>query len=231
MDIYDRRYRHEYKYPISDAEIHLAKCRLKGLMSIDSHADEYGIYTISSLYFDDIYDTCYRENEDGTDPREKFRIRIYNGNVSRISLECKRKEHGKTLKTSCPLTYEQAIVLCCGGKLQVHNEQNPLLNRMILQMMARGLKPRIIVRYDRIPYVYPVGNVRVTFDMNLASSSDTEHFLTGASKFRPVMPVGINLLEVKFDELIPDCVFNSLQLDNLTRMSFSKYFLCRKFSI
>lgn len=31
------------------------------------------MYHIRSLYFDDYYNSCYNENEIGTDPREKFR--------------------------------------------------------------------------------------------------------------------------------------------------------------
>ena len=103
----EMKYRHEYKYPISDLEASILKQRLKGIMSLDSHVNLGGGYTISSLYFDDYQNSCYYENENGTDPREKFRIRTYNNNLDRISLECKRKERGKTLKTSCLISKKQ----------------------------------------------------------------------------------------------------------------------------
>ena len=96
-------FRHELKYLISSAEVTMLRTRLSGLISLDAHAKN-GHYTIRSLYFDDYDDRCLLENENGTDPREKFRIRIYNGSAERISLECKRKERGMTHKTSCPLT-------------------------------------------------------------------------------------------------------------------------------
>ena len=73
-------------------------------MQLDPHVTDTGVYNISSLYFDDCYNTCYYENENGTDPREKFRIRIYNHSDERITLECKRKERGKTLKTAHQVT-------------------------------------------------------------------------------------------------------------------------------
>ena len=79
-------FRHELKYLISSAEVTMLRTRLSGLISMDAHAKN-GHYTIRSLYFDDYDDRCLLENENGTDPREKFRIRIYNGSAERISLE------------------------------------------------------------------------------------------------------------------------------------------------
>ena len=92
----EQKYRHELKYVISSAHIPLLKSRISGLMQLDPHACEDGIYNIRSLYFDDYSNRCFYENENGTDPREKFRIRIYNHSDQRITLECKRKERSKT---------------------------------------------------------------------------------------------------------------------------------------
>ena len=107
----ERKYRHEFKYLISAGQIEMEKHRMECLLQRDAHAGENGQYNIRSLYFDDYYNKCYYENENGTDPREKFRIRIYNHSKEKISLECKRKEHGMTHKSSCPLTEEQCRCL------------------------------------------------------------------------------------------------------------------------
>lgn len=101
MDEAKIKYRHELKYVSSEMELALVKGRLDHLISLDSHVKEKGIYSIRSLYFDDYDGRCYDENESGSDPREKFRIRIYNAGTGRISLELKRKEHGMTQKLSC----------------------------------------------------------------------------------------------------------------------------------
>ena len=89
------KFRHELKYVVSCAQLSLLKNRVHNLLSLDSHTSQSGVYNIRSLYFDDYYNSCYIENENGTDPREKFRIRIYNASEERITLECKRKERGK----------------------------------------------------------------------------------------------------------------------------------------
>lgn len=225
------KFRNELKYVVSAAELQMLRNRIRHLLMPDAHAGENGRYSIRSLYFDDPFNRCYYENENGTDPREKFRIRIYNHSDERITLECKRKENGKTLKTACPLTLKQAQTLMNGRAIRLTDAEDPLLRRFTIQMMLGGLKPSIIVEYDREPYVYKTGNVRVTLDMNISSSNAITHFFDERIPKRPVMPSGRQLLEVKYDELLPDFVFNNLQLDDLKCSAFSKFYMCRKFSL
>ncbi len=224
------KYRHELKYICTAAELAMIQGRIHHLIPLDSHAGENGMYQIRSLYFDDYYDRCYYENENGTDPREKFRIRIYNGKTDKISLELKKKERGKTLKLSCPLTEEQCRMLMRGEVLPDCDEYPPVLQKLLLQMKTAMLRPKIIVEYDRVPYVYKLGNVRITLDKNISSSSAIDTFLNPTIPKRPIMPAGQHVLEVKFDEFLPDYIYQALQLRNLRQTAFSKFYLCRKFS-
>lgn len=227
----EHMYRHELKYTISAAQLPLLRSRIKGLMHPDPHAGEDGVYNIRSLYFDDCQNRCYYENENGTDPREKFRIRIYNHSSSRITLECKRKERGKTLKTSCPLTLEQTRTLMQGKPVPDDGTLPPLLRKINLQIRTRLLRPVVIVEYERIPFIHKNGNVRVTFDLNVASSGDVSGFLEETLPKRPIMPAGQHLMEVKFDEYLPDMIYRSLNLPLLQQTAYSKYYLCRKFAL
>ena len=230
MEKNEKRSRHEFKYLISAAQIPMLQNRIRHLLLKDAHADAKGGYTVRSLYFDDDQNSCYYENENGTDPREKFRIRIYNGNTDRIMLECKRKEHGMTMKTSCPLTRAQTEQLMQGKVLPDIGNQPPLLQKLTVQMLTRRLHPVVIVEYDRIPYVYPNGNVRVTMDTNVAASDRIHNFLEPQIPKRPVLAMGQQLLEVKYDAYLPDFIYRNLQLQNLQRTAFSKYYICRKFT-
>lgn len=226
-----QKFRHEFKYMVSAAEESIINNRISSLLSLDKHAKVAGAYNIRSLYFDDIYNTCMLENENGTDPREKFRIRIYNHSSERITLECKRKERGKTLKTSCPLTLEQTEALMRGEPLRNISGLHPLLQKLTAKMLMNKFRPVIIVEYDRIPYVCKNGNVRITLDTNISSSSDVKSFLCDNIPKRPVLELGHNILEVKYDEYFPDYIYRSLQLQNLRHTAFSKYYICRKFTI
>lgn len=222
-------YRNELKYLVSAQQMALLQCRIQHLMRADVHADAKGGYEIRSLYFDDAWDSCMLENEMGTDPREKFRIRIYNHSPEQITLELKRKEHAMTQKLSCPLTREQCESLMRGEPLPISGAYPPVLQKLLLQMRTRRLQPKVIVEYDRIPYVERLGNVRVTLDQNISSSGDLDGFFREHIRKRPILPAGQHILEVKYDEFLPDAIRCNLQLQNLRQTSFSKYYLCRKY--
>ena len=231
MNRQEFKYRHELKYLISNGQLALLKSRISGIMQPDPHAGADGFYSIRSLYFDDYRNRCFYENENGTDPREKFRIRIYNHSAERIVLECKRKERGKTQKLSCRLTEEQTRLLMAGKALEETESMPPLLRKLNLEIKTRLLRPVIIVEYDRIPFVYPNGNVRITFDTNVSSCADIGEFLSEKLPKRPVMMAGMQLLEVKFDEYLPDYIYRAVNLGQLQQTAFSKYYLCRKYRL
>lgn len=225
------KFRHEFKYLCTDAQLSILESRLKDILSKDKHVGPNGIYRIKSLYFDDIYDRCYYENEDGVTPREKFRIRIYENSTERITLECKRKEQDKIHKTSCPLTMEQFEYLAYGKGSVSFESLPPLAKKLQILRSTTGMIPKVIVAYERTPYVYKNGNVRITFDRNITSSGQVDAFFKEDVRKRPILPAGMQLLEVKYDEYLPDHIFHALILDNMQRTNFSKYYLCRKYSI
>lgn len=224
-------YRNEIKYLVSETQLVLLENRIRNLIQPDRHAGVDGTYQIRSLYFDDFENTYYRENEMGTDPREKFRIRIYNGDPGRISLELKKKQHSMTQKLSCLLTEEQCRELMAGRPLPADPSYPPVLQKMNLRMKTRLLKPKVIVEYDRTPFVEKLGNTRVTLDRNIRSSNAVASFLEKRVPARPIMPAGKQILEVKYDEFLPDYLYRNLQLSHLRQTTFSKYYLCRRYSL
>ncbi len=226
------KFRHELKYICSNAELKMLESRFRGIMPLDSHVSSKGSYLIRSMYFDDLYNTSLWENEDGINLREKWRIRIYNNSNERITLECKAKDSDMILKKSCPLTLEQFHNLAYDKGYNRISAENPeLLNRFILLKKTKCMKPAVIVQYERRPYVYKDGNVRVTFDQNIVSSKAFGLFFESNIPCRPIMPMGQGLLEVKYDEYLPDHIYHAVQMKNMQRTRFSKYYLCRQYSL
>jgi len=82
--------------------------------------------------------------------------------------------------------------------------------------------------YERTPFIYKTGNVRVTFDRNIRATSKTRKFLEPVLCARPVMQKGMQLLEVKYDELLPDYIYSQLQLNDLQLTANSKYYAARR---
>lgn len=219
-------YRHEFKYIITSAQKEELIKRISAIMRNDSNTIN-GKYNIRSLYFDDYYNSCYYDNENGIDPREKYRIRIYNISSDFIKLECKQKDNNKTRKESCLIDKQDYHNIINGNLSCVYNE-SPVISKLKYGYYANYLKPVVIVDYDRIPFVYDAGNVRITFDYNLSASSYIEDFFCEKMPRLPIYGNGIELLEVKYDDFLPDFIYNSLQLNDLCQTSNSKYYLARK---
>ena len=229
-DIHREKFRNELKYICSEGELIQIHSRVQMLCDADAHVGPEGIYNIRSIYFDDLQNRYFFENENGTDPREKFRIRTYNASDSRITLECKKKERSMTHKDSCQLSKEQYQKIL-DGSLSASDVNSTLLEKFYLIQEQRHLQPKVIVAYERTPFVYTFGNVRITFDRNIGSSTDISAFFDPYLPVRPILPLGKNILEVKYDELLPNFLYEAMSLGSLRQTTFSKYYLCRKFTV
>ncbi|MBO5302436.1 MAG: polyphosphate polymerase domain-containing protein [Lachnospiraceae bacterium] len=224
------KYRHEYKYVLNHAQAVVLEKLVSGLLQADSHANEKGVYLIKSLYFDDYANSCYYENENGTDPRSKFRIRFYNNNTQKIKLEKKSKVRGMTRKESCSLTLAECQQMMHGKIPETNTQMSKIKISLFTQMRLKNMQPKVIVIYERKPFIYQAGNVRITFDRNICSSNLVEHFLEENIPVRQILSVGESIMEVKWDEFLPKYIKDFLQLGQLQWSSFSKYYLCRKYS-
>lgn len=219
-------YREERKYFCSDYQLEILKHRLKAILPYDVHQKDSS-YTISSLYFDTADNQCYYENSAGVDDRKKYRIRIYDHSDSNIRFEIKEKLRGKTKKSAVPITRSQCEDLIAGHFLPADNDSS-VLSQIYLKEHLQFLHPAVIVEYERTAFTYPIGNVRITFDRNISAIADPSGFFSTQNARIPVLPTHEHVLEVKYDELLPDHIAQLLELDTLTQTACSKYFLCRQ---
>lgn len=224
----DRKFRHEYKFFISKSEYYALKTRLGAVMKPDPNAGESGSYKIRSLYFDNVYDTCLKEKLYGVNNREKFRIRIYNGDSSFIRLEKKSKLNGLCSKISAPLTAEQTMRVMNGDIGWMKKSGHALITELYSKMQSKILRPCVIVEYMREPFIYRPGNVRITLDSNVSTGLKITDILRTDIPRVPVRDSAV-LLEVKYDEFLPSVIRDIIQLGSCTRESFSKYGACRMY--
>lgn len=218
-------YRHEWKHVISPADLLVLRQRLPLLMEWDPHATG-GEYLVRSLYFDNAADTILREKLDGVNVREKFRLRYYNGDPAFLRLEKKSKINGLCLKQTAPLSPAQAQALLSGKLSWMKSSPEPLHRELYDRMLHRGLRPKTVVDYTREPFVLSAGHVRVTLDYNLRTAACYADFLDPDCL---TLPVGASpiILEVKWDEYLPDIIRDAVQLPNCRSGAFSKYAQCR----
>ena len=96
------------------------------------------------------------------------------------------------------------------------------------KMLSRGLAPKTIVEYMRMPFVFPPGNVRITLDYQIRAGTCCRDFLnmeaiTIKAAFSSV------ILEVKWDEFLPDIIRDAIWLPGRRACAFSKYAACRSY--
>ena len=220
------QYRNELKHLITAGDRAAICAVMKTVAQLDPHARDKGYYTIRSLYFDNLSDKALREKADGVNEREKFRIRYYDGNTSVIHLEKKVKRDNVGYKVSCSLTAEEAQRIVDGDTLWMATDRRGLVVELYAKMKGQGLRPKTIVDYERIPFVYKQGNVRVTIDFNIRTGLRSTDFLNPNCV---TIPAGGNeiILEVKWDEYLPTVIRHAVQLKGRRQQAFSKYGQCR----
>lgn len=198
--------------------------RLSAVAKRDEHTID-GKYIIRSLYFDNASDKALREKIDGVNRREKFRLRIYNNDTSAIHFEKKSKINGLCLKDRVVLTKEQAQSIVDGELEWMMDSDIPLVQELYSKMKSQGLKPKTIVDYTREPFVFAPGNVRITLDYDIKTGLNCTDFLNPNCVTVPTDESII--LEVKWDEYLPDIIRDIVQLPNCRVGAFSKYAVCR----
>ena len=218
-------YRHELKHEVNNADLLTLRLRLRSIMQCDSHAID-GKYIIRSLYFDTPSDTALREKLDGVSVREKFRIRYYNGNIQEIHLEKKSKLNSLGNKQSAAITAKEAQAIVDGNLDWMKEHPHGLVRELYAKMQTTGLCPKTIVDYTREPFVYAPGNVRVTFDYNIRTGLSCTDFLNWDCITIPAGNAPI-ILEVKWDNFLPDIIRDAVQLPSRHADAFSKYAQCR----
>ena len=217
------KFRHELKHYINFSDYISIKSRLRSIMHIDKNANENNEYKIRSLYFDNVYDKALMEKGIGVPKRDKFRIRFYNDNHEFIRLEKKSKIRGLCLKDSEKITKEECEKIINGDIEFLRDSNKKLFIDLYSEIKGNLLRPRTIVDYTREAYIYPIGNVRITFDKSIRTGLNNINMF---DKNLPTIETIDNkyiVLEVKFDEFLPQIIRDIIQVKERRATSISKY--------
>lgn len=195
--------------------------RLSEFASPDPHA-EGGIYHVRSLYFDDLSKSAFRDKENGVDSRHKYRIRIYNLSDCVITLEKKIKEGSYIRKESAPLTRAEYDMIMSGRTDFLLKRSESAANDFAVEARTALLKPSVIVDYERQPFIFEPGNVRITFDMNIRSAFDDYDIFKKETPSYEVLGPDQLIMEVKYTQFLPD-IFHAILPADAANTSASKY--------
>jgi len=201
---------------------------LRNIIELDKNAGPDGKYLVRSLYFDDVYNTAYHDKIAGVQIRRKYRIRAYGNDYENpvIKAECKFKQDAYIAKTSAAISKEEYYQILSGKTDFLLKREDGLLRDYYTQI-ASGLRPKVIVDYDREAYIMREGNVRITFDHAVRAGINTFDILSKDLWLIPAFEPNKLVMEVKYDEFLPNKVRNVLKLNALAQLAVSKYVLCR----
>lgn len=220
------RFRNEQKYLINYKDYALLRTRLKNILSVDSHVDQNNSYTVRSLYFDDYFNHSYHDKYAGINDRSKYRIRIYNNSDRSIKLEKKVKVGHYNYKEVASLTRAEVNDILQGNYRFLLESPDKLKKIFYHECVTNVMRPRVIVDYEREPYLFQAGDVRITFDRNVRAG------LAGYDIFDLSLPMietldpGFLILEVKFTEFLPELIRKIIPSKGSEYIAVSKYILC-----
>ncbi|MBO7098087.1 MAG: polyphosphate polymerase domain-containing protein [Alphaproteobacteria bacterium] len=213
-------WRVEDKYALSPAEFEHLKYQFAAVLPMDRGQS----YSVSSLYFDDYFDSFLQDAVNGQPVREKFRVRIYDDSLSVIKLEHKKKQYSRICKDFEYLNEDELKRLVAGQMITKNDGVSALFNAALL---TRHLKPKIVARYKRTAFVYEGGKVRITFDENLEASQDVLSFGSDTLKYDFAQDA-FRVVEVKYTQFLPNFIANLLDCGNMWQSANSKYRICRE---
>jgi hypothetical protein len=187
-------FRQEKKIIFEKKQLHFLISFLKNNRFIKIYPDR----KIFSIYYDTNSLKLYRDSEEGLAPRKKVRIRSYSKNF----------KDGK-------IYFEEKITLFNNRKkISKVIPFNKLPNR-IFDKKYGFLYPKVSISYTRT--YYSNTKFRITLDRKINYSP----FISFDKLFKFNCVENLNALEIKYDDVIPEYIFQ--KHFNLKTARFSKY--------
>lgn len=221
--------RQELKHAITICDYQIIRNKLRHFMRLDQNAGSEGRYLIRSAYFDNFENKVLTEKKEGYISRDKYRVRIYGKSEDIINLERKSKRNNLTFKSKCEITRKEFEKMRVTEIEWMKNDPRSLIRDLYVEMFYHQIRPVTVVDYIREPYVYPYGNVRVTFDLKIQTSIRNTNMFDKNLPMVDVLEDNIVILEVKYDEYLPEVIKRLLQLADTRQEAYSKYQLSRMY--
>ncbi len=220
--------RNELKYFISNSQAAMLTDKIQHILDKDPHSKKEG-YFIRSLYFDSHDDECLHEKMSGIMFRKKFRMRIYDFSDDIIKIEIKHKYNNQIFKETASISRFSAKEIISGNYSELLKYNNKILNKIYIEFSTKAYKPKVVIDYYREAYKWDFFNIRITVDRNLSSSISNFDIFSKNICSTPVILEGKQILEIKYDNVLPDFIKQTLQIDSFERYAISKYTLGRRF--
>lgn len=105
-------------------------------------------------------------------------------------------------------------------------KQEPLAKELYVDYKTVLLRPCVNVVYEREPFIYDAGTVRITFDENIRAVRSSEDLFDSSAPSWVVLPPGQFILEVKFTGLLPERIRRIFLKYGYAQTQASKFCMC-----
>ncbi len=220
------RYRKELKYVINEAVYLRIERLLSQVMQPDENCSD-GSYMVRSQYFDSLMDSDLQDNIDGVYEKRKIRVRIYSTDSDTAKLEYKCKNGADGIKYSITLNKDEVLMMEQGRYEFLLERDENLAKELYIRLVQGAYSPKTIIEYKRLAYVYPVSDVRITFDRNLRGTVNPYGIYEKEPMYYPLLAPDKGVLEIKYNDFFPAELKELLVNLKDTPEAFSKYSISR----
>jgi len=226
--------RFELKYQISLQERDNLLSFIRPFMRLDPYVQNNYNYEVRSLYYDSNFRHSVNEKRDGIGVRRKLRIRYYpdysRDNREFVFIEIKKKINENVAKSRIHVKLEDALYILDSN----HPIANAFYNNASTQdrntlkeiwflYKKYNLKPVCVVSYMRQPFLSKIEKTfRLTFDTNVMVRNYNFDLNFGDSS-KYIIPRNICIMEVKFNNFIPNWAIKIIQKNNCIQYKISKF--------
>lgn len=209
--------RYELKYVLSKDQVIYFQNKISSYMKID----QYGLTTISSLYYDTPSFTLINRSLEKPFYKEKLRLRSYGlaNEDSLVFLEIKSKNEKIVYKRRIA-SNENKVNEFFEKNIPFDEEQ---ISRELMAFKEKyhHLEPKYLILYDRTSYYMENSDLRITLDMNPRYRT-SELNLHTSLEGTPLLKEGEAILEIKVQHSIPLWLSKILTEGKIYQSSFSK---------
>jgi hypothetical protein len=217
--------RFEFKYPLNLGQYQSIKSQVSRRLKVDPFAKGRGWYLVNSTYFDTPTLTAYRQANAGLKHRVKYRLRTYNQqHQGPVFWEQKRKQDMVVFKDRGFLSPKKTKQLI--EATSSRGVKDKTIQSFLFAKHRYFLKPVVLVRYRREPFISHLPKLRITFDHTIQATPLSQSTPLSEAR-RDVQPQTV-VMEIKFTGSLPFWLADIVRSYNLERSPFSKYALSLK---
>ena len=124
------------------------------------------------------------------------------------------------------IQYRKKYRILLGDFSFLLKREEQMAKEFFVDARTRLMKPEVIVEYDREPFVYKTGTVRITFDKDLRAISWKDDMFDPLAPSFSVMNGQEMILEIKITGLLPEKIRRLFRTYEIVQTSASKFCMC-----